>query len=131
MLLRNKYKPIRPLKSIQGNLKTYDINDLFLQKLSAFSDRKTARDLYDIAFIVDTYYSDLDYSIKRKFFDLLKSEENILDLIPEYEEVFKEDNILDLTDLLESVKRLVNFYKKMEIDLQQKKNNTRNNRKPK
>ena len=131
MLLRNKYKTISPLKSIQRNLKTYDINDLFLQKLSAFFDRKTARDLYDIAFIVNTYYSDLDYSIKRKFFDLLKSEENILDLIPEYEEVFKEDNILDLTDLLESVKRLVDFYKKMEIDLIQKKNNTRNNRKPK
>ena len=131
MLLRNKYKAICPLKFIQGNLKIYDINDLFLQKLSAFSDKKTARDLYDIAFIVDTYYSDLDYSIKRKFFDLLKSEENILDLIPEYEETFKEDTILDLTDLLESVKRLVDFYKKMKIDLQQKRNNTRNNRKPK
>ena len=131
MLLRNKYKAIRPLKFIQGNLKIYDINDFFLQKLSAFSGRKTARDLYDIAFIVNTYYSELDYSIKWKFFDLLKSEEDILDLIPEYEEVFRKDNILDLTDLLESVKRLVNFYKKMEIDLQRKKNNTRNNRKPK
>ena len=65
--LRNNYIPVQPLKPVKGNLRTYNINNLLLQKLLAFSNRTTARDLYDIAFIVDTYYSQLDYNIKKNY----------------------------------------------------------------
>lgn len=126
--LREKNKNLYPLKTVQDNLKIYDINDIFLQKISAFLNRKTARDLYDIAFISKFYYSELSYDIKKKMFSLLKREEAILDLIPEYEELFKEDKILTTVDLLESIKRLVEFYERAKTDLINC-NNKRNNKK--
>ncbi len=114
--LRNNYVPKYPLEKVQGNLKIYNINDLFLQKLKVFVERTTARDLYDIAFISNSYYSQLDYELKLKLFELLESEDRIYDLIPEYEEVFKSSSIFDEVSLLTSITRLMEFFKKVKRD---------------
>jgi len=119
--LRNNYTPIQPLKPVKESLKIYNINDLLLQKLSSFPDKTTAGDLYDIAFIVDTYYSQLDYNIKQRLFNLLKSEERIYDFIPEYEKLFKSDRVLDELDLLVATTRLMKFFKEMKKDFKMQK----------
>ncbi len=113
--LRN-YKPILSSKEIGASLRVYDINDLFQQKINAFVGRHTARDLYDIGFIVEKYYDFLLPGLKKSLFNVFSSKDEIYDLIPMYAEIFTEDDILTDSDLLKSVTRLMTFYEKMKED---------------
>ena len=112
-----KYKPSYPLKKLKDNLYVYDINDLFLQKLNALSNRGKARDLYDIAFICYQYYNKLSSNYRKKIYNLFASKDEIYNLIPKFIDAFNEDKMLTDEDLLISVNRLILFYKKVEKDL--------------
>ena len=95
-----------------NSLYVYDINDLLLQKISAFRNRTVARDLYDIGFIVDKYYHKLLPEVKRALLNVLESEAKIYDLISIYLNVFDQTEGFGEEDLLKSVERLIVFYRK-------------------
>jgi len=102
---------VQPIK-IVNSLYVYDINDLLLQKISAFRNRTVARDLYDIGFIVDKYYHKLLPEVKRALLNVLESEAKIYDLISIYLNVFDQTEGFGEEDLLKSVERLIVFYRK-------------------
>ena len=114
------YPPLRSPIKVENALCVYDINDLFRQKINALVKRHTARDLYDVGFIVEKYYDVLLPELKKSFFSLFSSKESIYDLIPEYELAFSEDDVLTDSDLLRSVARLMSFYEKMETELRKR-----------
>lgn len=109
--LRKRQFVVQPLK-ITNSLYVYDINDLLLQKISAFKDRMVARDLYDIGFIVDKYYHKLLPEVKKTLLSVLKSESKIYNLISVYLSVFNQTEGFEEEDLLKSVERLLAFYRK-------------------
>lgn len=82
------------IKEFNG-LYVYSINAILEQKLIAYQYRTVARDLYDIAFILDTYFSKLSPNIKAKAKALLDNLDNLLD---KYINSFLEDNLLTEAD---------------------------------
>jgi predicted nucleotidyltransferase component of viral defense system len=104
------YTPIDEPVPVSNKLKVYTVNDLFSQKLRAFIERDKARDLYDIGFIVWKYGKQLHKDLKEKFFQVFSSPEEIYDLIPQQVDLFKADKLLTDSDLLETVRRIMNFY---------------------
>jgi len=109
--LRN-YSPVEEPLKLEKELKVYGINDLFLQKLSAFVNRRKARDLYDLGFIVSRYGDYLLPEVKEKFLSSFKDKMEIYDLIPHFFDEFQADRLLTDSDLLRSVERLMGFYER-------------------
>ena len=102
----------KPLIFKSGKLGVYSINDLFLQKIQAFTGRDKARDLYDIGFIVWKYGKQLNEQAKARFLQVFSSPEKIYDLIPKRIDLFRADRFLTDSDLLEAVRRIMSFYEK-------------------
>lgn len=104
------------LKSFTGNIKLYSIDELLKLKINAFNSRVVARDLYDIAFILNNFYEeiknnnpnllDISYEIFSK---------DVMNIVIDYEQVFNNDNILNIEDLFKTAQRLERF-KKIHIN---------------
>ncbi len=106
------YKPVDETVRIGERLKLYSVNDLCLQKLSALVDRGKARDLYDLAFLVEKWRDELFVEVKKKLLSALQSKMKIYDLIPQFIDEFQSDRVLTDSDLLKSVERLMSFYER-------------------
>jgi len=88
-----------------GKIDIYDIDSLANMKLYAFENRTTARDVYDLGYILFDKHSDLSYKTKKRFIQKF-SDTDFVDFLLVSEPAFKEDSILTEDDLFESVTRL-------------------------
>jgi len=90
-------------------------NILLKLKINAVNFRTTARDIYDIAFILKNYHNEIyniDKDLLQKSYDIFCSD--ITGLLLDYEELFKNDKILDMEDLFLTAQRLESFRKVFE-----------------
>ncbi len=86
-------------------------------KIDALTNRVVARDLYDIAFILNNYYEKIKKSDKELLqicYDLIGKD--VVNVIIDYEECFAEDKILDIEDLFLTAQRLERFKKTYEVE---------------
>jgi predicted nucleotidyltransferase component of viral defense system len=74
-------------------------------KLDAFENRTTARDLFDLGYILYEKYNELTPKTKERFLKTFK-DVDFIDLLLSREAAFKEDSILTESDLFESITRL-------------------------
>ena len=74
-----------------SGINVYTVNSIFKQKLNAMENRTIARDLYDVAFILDNYFSRLDDSFKEKAKSLLKDFDKLLE---KYLTAFVDDELI-------------------------------------
>jgi len=84
---------------------TNDINSLAMAKLSAIESRTTARDLYEIAGIVDKHSKSLDPKVSKAIYDRFKNA-NFTELLVYFKPAFDADESLKESDLFESIVRL-------------------------
>jgi len=87
---RKKKINIKDINKIE-NLNVYTIDAIFNQKLEAMKYRTVARDLYDIAFILDNYFSKLTEKSMSKAEKLITAIDNILE---RYLDSFFKDELL-------------------------------------
>ena len=100
------------LKSFINNIKLYSIDELLKLKINAFKSRVVARDLYDIAYILNQYFKEIEKS-SPYLLDICYETfaKDVMDMVIDYEQVFSNDNILDIEDLFKTAQRLERFKK--------------------
>jgi len=120
---RDKDIDLEDTKNLINNMRVYTINKIVNLKLDAMANRTTARDLYDIAFIVDKYDNQLSNRTKRRLASKFNYNE-FMDLAIAYENTFYEDKILNESALFKSITRLSEkipvIKKSLEIDRESK-----------
>ena len=92
-------------KNLMGNISIYSLDALANMKMDAFENRTTARDIFDLGFIVYHKQDELSSKTKNRFLDKF-GKVDFVDLLLSSELTFKEDNILTEGDLFESIARL-------------------------
>ncbi len=95
------------------------IGELVKPKINTLSNRVVARDLYNIAFILNNYYERIKKSnenLLRTCYDLFAKD--AVNTIIDYEDCFAEDKILDIEDLFLTAQRLERFKKTYETDIE-------------
>ncbi|WP_457568889.1 nucleotidyl transferase AbiEii/AbiGii toxin family protein [Desulfurobacterium sp.] len=106
------YKPVDKTVKIGERLTVYGVNDLFLQKVRALVNRRKARDLYDLTFLLEEWGDYLSIEVKEKLLSIFQNKLEIYDLIPQFIDEFRSNRLLTDSDLLKSVERLMSFYEK-------------------
>jgi len=92
-------------KPFLNKMSIYTIDALSNMKLDAFENRTTARDLFDLGFILYEKHNELTTKTKERFLKTFKNVD-FIDLLLSREAAFKEDSILSESDLFESITRL-------------------------
>lgn len=92
-------------KDFIDNMSIYSLDALANMKLDAFENRTTARDLFDLGYILYFKNCDLTQKTKERFLKAF-GETDFIDLLLSREMTFKEDNILGESDLFETINRL-------------------------
>ena len=92
-------------KPFLNKMSIYTIDALSNMKLDAFENRTTARDLFDLGFILYEKHNELTPKTKERFLKTFK-DVDFIDLLLSRESAFKEDSILSESDLFESITRL-------------------------
>ena len=90
---------------------TDDINSSVMMKLSAIGNRTNAKDLYDIASILDEYPKSLDPKISKAIYHRFKNVD-FSKLLIYFEAAFEADGNLSEADLLESIVRIKDWLSK-------------------
>ena len=84
-----------------------------LREYGNSTDKLNARDLYNIAYILDNFYNKINQEILSKYYDLFRKRD-IIDILIDYENAFIEDESLNHKDLFLTGQRLESFKKKMK-----------------
>lgn len=92
---------------------TYKVEVLIRQKLGALQGRTAARDLHDIIFLFDHYFEHFTEEQIAEVLDLHASQANVLG---RFSAAYEEDTLLDDSDLLTDMVRLVDLVKKRGLD---------------
>ncbi len=100
-------------KKIIGNVGIYSIDELANMKLDAIENRSVARDVYDLGYIANFKNSELSIKTKKRFLKKF-GDIDFVDFLLSNEAAFKEDNILNETDLFESIARLTKGIDKIQ-----------------
>ena len=83
---------------------TYKISVLIKQKLCALQGRTTARDLHDVVFLYENFYSDFGDIQKATIIDLYNAQDSVLE---RFNPAYSEDSVLTTTDLLTDLMNLI------------------------
>lgn len=93
-------KDLTQIKSIPlvGEIEVYRIEELLRQKLKALQSRSVARDIYDVAFILDRYENQIPHSVKERAYSILSklSESNFEDFLVIYGDLFASDEVFHI-----------------------------------
>ncbi len=81
-----------------GEVKVYRIEELLRHKLKALQSRSVARDIYDVAFILDRYESQIPHSVKKRAYSILSKlgENNFEDFLIIYGDFFASDEVFHI-----------------------------------
>lgn len=95
--------------TVIDGIRTYSVQALIEQKISAFEHRTAARDLYDLSFLARQYGEHFSASSIQKLAALTA---NIDAVEQRFQDAFEEDEILDASRLMEIILQVTDFVKR-------------------